>query len=389
MEPLLRSLGGFATLLDTLDEELFASLVQGIGHSILEVVAQQPAAGGRSAEAIVRMAEQSRQDDLPLWCPELGLCLSALKAALKNGDIADGQVGLAQVALNLASAGVPGSVTITFAQPCRLRWRHLILAPARRMAMRADGTQVHLEIESDQHTRAVTWSIEAPNPDLPVEHRLVRVQSGSFDAMLLSGPNCRELRLPQPVPMGVEAIAPAQRDQFHVGLDLFANAPASWRQWFTRVIRAVSLGQMPSAGFCSGSFDGYYGLISMSDVTDPLKIAETLVHESAHQYFFVINRVAPVARESDAEYYSPFVRRKRPIGRILMGYHAFVNVEIFYQHCLAEERSPAQCRSVLAQIGRELSMVEPVLAENADLTSVGRALFERLVAVRPVHAGTH
>lgn len=389
MESLLRGIDGFATLLEPLDEQLFAVLVQEIGRSILDVVAAQAPAQGQSVEAIMRMAERSRPDDLSLWCPELGHCLVALKAAPMSPDSANAQVGLAQLALNLSSAGVPGSVTVTFARPSRLRWRHLVLEPAYRLAIHADGVRVQAQIETGQGTRTVTWPIEAADPDLPTEHRLVRVRSGAFDAMLLSGADCRALGLPQPVVAGVESIAPTYGETLRAGLDLFAKAPAAWSRWFTRVIRLVSLGKMPDAGFCSGSFEGYCGLVSMSEVTDPLKIAETLVHESAHQYFFVINRVLPVAHESGAEYYSPFVRRKRPVGRILMGYHAFVNVEIFYQHCLSADTSPAQCRSVLAQIGRELSMVEPVLAESAELTPVGRKLFERLLAARPVHAGMH
>lgn len=58
-----------------------------------------------------------------------------------------------------------------------------------------------------------------------------------------------------------------------------------------------------------------------------IDIAGTLVPESSHQYFYLLEKIGAIDDGSDQQlYYSPATRVDRPISRLPMAFHAFVNV---------------------------------------------------------------
>lgn len=72
----------------------------------------------------------------------------------------------------------------------------------------------------------------------------------------------------------------------------------------------------------------------VSQITSPAAISETaemLVHECSHQYFNLALRFGLMKQPDAPDCYSPLTQSKRPLDRILVGYHAFGNVLLLYR----------------------------------------------------------
>src|SRR6185312_15271355 len=91
----------------------------------------------------------------------------------------------------------------------------------------------------------------------------------------------------------------------------------------------------PTDGLCSGSSASEPGRCHMSVRAGQVKLAEMLVHEATHQYYYLVTRLGPVDDGTDSTlYYSPVKNCYRPLAYILIAYHAFANVLLFSQRCL-------------------------------------------------------
>src|SRR4030095_1007542 len=78
------------------------------------------------------------------------------------------------------------------------------------------------------------------------------------------------------------------------------------------------------------------GTIGASLPASALSIGETLVHEASHQMANIRKRLGPLDDGSDDRgYFSPVKQTERPVDAILIAYHAFANVVLFYRACLA------------------------------------------------------
>jgi HEXXH motif-containing protein len=154
----------------------------------------------------------------------------------------------------------------------------------------------------------------------------------------------------------------------------------------TRVLRRLIVVAAPQAGIMSGNLHGYYSMFYISDCHDPLVVGEMLVHEASHQYFHSIEALEDVADQTDpTTYYSPFVRRQRTIDRLLLAYHAFANVYLYYRECSASQDLHKQANAGLRIVYDDLSVVEDTLMTSDKLTPTGRALIEPLY--REIHRG--
>jgi HEXXH motif-containing protein len=119
----------------------------------------------------------------------------------------------------------------------------------------------------------------------------------------------------------------------------------------------------------------------MSVGSNPLALAEMLIHEATHQYYHLLTRVAPVHDGSDDNlYYSPVKRRGRPLPFILLAYHAFGNVLLFTRACIqAGVPDPQQyLRKNEAELVPQLQQLEEGLRQTRALTPAGLALWRGL-----------
>lgn len=184
----------------------------------------------------------------------------------------------------------------------------------------------------------------------------------------------------------VEAVDNSMQAVFGDGLALLDRLMPHYVPWVTRVVHGVVVCAIEEPfHLVSGSWEDIPGFIHVSSPHVPVDIAEILVHEAAHQYFYMLERVGPLDDGTDTTlYWSPPIRMKRPLSRILMAFHALVNVLQLY-------------RAVRASGGEETAYVvanEPALCEaiealnaplqgNPALTRLGRSLYEPLAELLP------
>ena len=105
-----------------------------------------------------------------------------------------------------------------------------------------------------------------------------------------------------------------------------------------------------------------------------------LVHECSHQYYHLLTRLGPVDDGSDTTLaYSPVKNTGRPISMILLAYHAFANVELFYRHCQAAGlEDEGYCANNQEGLKPQLEQLEQALSATDALTELGQALWEPL-----------
>jgi len=163
------------------------------------------------------------------------------------------------------------------------------------------------------------------------------------------------------------------------GLKLLQEAAPKFAPWVGHVVRNV----VPLAAdryIRSQSASDYPGTIALSSPASRTAIAEMFVHESSHQYYHILERFEPVQDPAINEsFYSPVKKTQRPLSMILLAYHAFANVILFYRACLeAGIAESQQCELNIARHLPELRAMEQSLASSRSLTDAGRLLFDPL-----------
>jgi HEXXH motif-containing protein len=164
---------------------------------------------------------------------------------------------------------------------------------------------------------------------------------------------------------------------FLAAYELLAQYAPCYLPWVLRMVN-VLLPLHAAPGYSeSGSSDFLPGVVGASVNTSALRLAELLVHEGTHQYFHNLTGLGRVDDGSDQElYYSPVVRTQRPIDRILIAYHAFANILLFYRLCLENGIPDSQrCEREIALSLAQLEMLARPLRQTRALTPIGQAMF--------------
>jgi HEXXH motif-containing protein len=172
-------------------------------------------------------------------------------------------------------------------------------------------------------------------------------------------------------------------------LALIAGHAEMYVPWVGYVIRDLIPLPARSGTLQSWSEDSAPGIITVSlggipsDQRD-CAMAETLVHEATHQYFYILRRLGQFDDGTDRNlYFSPFKDTGRPITNILLAYHAFANVALFYRTVLADQSfskqatAPAAARR-LETLEQQLLPLESTLQRAVSITPLGRSLWEPL-----------
>ena len=150
--------------------------------------------------------------------------------------------------------------------------------------------------------------------------------------------------------------------------------------WIGRALRFVSpIHELPNV-MRSGSGRQWPGVAEISYCCEPVAIAEMLVHEATHQYYNILLMVEPVTDGSDQKlYYSPVRRCERPIEMILLAYHAFANVLLFYRCCRMKGLLDGGfCERNEKELLPDLRSLEASLRTTSSLTEVGNSLWKPL-----------
>ena len=163
---------------------------------------------------------------------------------------------------------------------------------------------------------------------------------------------------------------------------LTSNFAAEYGPWIEDVLWALFPVCPPNGqGYSSGSVKGLYGIIYESFPVSPLHAAEGLIHEACHQYYHLAQLETLFANGQDTRlYWSPYPKQDRPIDRILLAFHAFANLVLFYRACLAGGM-PFETERAEVEISFHIDNLRPLseaLEQSPGLTADGRALFEAI-----------
>lgn len=326
---------------------------------------------GRGVVELVESWIDREADLATAWNPALS------EAFYTIGNEDAGMVALrsAALAVHLSARGVPGEWTLTRLAPARFRWDGWLLPEADRVHVISDGA---------------TAKVVSSLGDTQLETNLVRDgdgwQADGAEQLLRFGePGSRITLLPRhalsPEELGersvdaVQEITPPMAAVWQSVLELLYRHAPVYLPWVRRLTRYVCPNEYPTLN--SSSSGMHVGLIHAVMRTDPMPLAELLVHESAHQHFHLLTRMGPVDDGSDTNlYYSPVVRNTRRLNMILLAYHAFANILLLYRLCRASGVADGgYCDKYEPRVVEQLTELEEPLRDNPALTPLGRSLF--------------
>lgn len=335
-----------------------------------------------ASEGLVELLERWASADRDTYHAALGALESALDAAC---GLADPVVAAARAAALACAHGEVGTWSARFAAPTRLRWSTALTAASRTVEVEAYGDGVDIAVGAGQRTTlALVDGAVARGPG--AEHLdACRMRD---QALVLLAPWAHDT-----LPFGLRVDGsvlpgPVLRDQLARALELLGSAAPHYLEWIDPVLQEL----IPVEGggmMRSGTYDAAPGLVHASFPCGPAALAEMLVHEASHQYYHLAERAGPVHDGSDGGlYWSPARRTERPLDRILLAYHAFANIMLFYEDCLIAGRDDrGYCAHNKRQWWSELETLQRPLESARSLTPIGEALWrplaERLAAVPP------
>ncbi len=274
----------------------------------------------------------------------------------------------ARLAAHFHGLGQRGTWSAQLAAPRTVRFGHRVTPAAAHLVL--DGDALHLDGRATTVDALRTLGVV----EVPGGHGAVWL-AGADDAEALSLDPAK----------GFSAAPLADRvTELRAALEAVARFAPEYLPWIGGAVRVVA--GWPGSGdkVMSGSVPGQPGVVYVSSPLSTLRVAESLIHEAAHQYFHIGELHTRFHTLADAAtYWSPYVQKERPIDRILLAYHAFANVSVFYQRVLAgtdDAATVARARFALEQHRPHLHTFREVLERSPGITAPGRALHRTLAA---------
>jgi len=182
----------------------------------------------------------------------------------------------------------------------------------------------------------------------------------------------------------VSEITGEAAESFEAGMTVLERNTPQYVPWVERVLCGIVVCPREAEfRLVSGSWEDVPGLVHMSSPHNGIDIAEILVHEAAHQYFYMLQRVGPVDDSTDNQlYWSPPIRKNRPLSRILMAYHALANVQLLFEAVRSNETNDKwdieYVRVNEPDLQAAIRALDQPLRGNPALTKLGRGLYDLL-----------
>jgi HEXXH motif-containing protein len=270
--------------------------------------------------------------------------------------------------LHLHTCGIEGAWVAQMPSPVAFRICDAALSPTESLAVHARGDDILVETRDSHASTALVRGADG----------CWRAQAGSAGRVRLGV---------RDVIVGADEDAGAATDRLVPAVEACRRAVALMERhapgflpWVEKVIRRVIALDGSDGVLRSFSDQDRPGTIGASLPASALSIGETLVHEASHQMANIVKRLGPLDDGSDDRgYFSPVKQTERPIGAILIAYHAFANVVLFYRACLASGvEDVAHCRRNEERHVRELGILLGHLRASPALTDLGRGLVDPL-----------
>lgn len=164
--------------------------------------------------------------------------------------------------------------------------------------------------------------------------------------------------------------------KFQEGYCLLSENPL-YLNWFLQVVHTINVTSAPSDGFSSGSNKYGYGHIFMSENAEVLDIVETMVHESAHQYFFLAWLLDPLVENEDESFYSPLKNQLRPAKMIVLSWHALANILLAISSI--DKYKGSEGKSRIEKYKAQFDPLTDIVLNKIRLTQFGEVFVDNLL----------
>jgi HEXXH motif-containing protein len=299
--------------------------------------------------------------------------------ALRLSNTADIVAAAAGVASLFASAGEEGLWRCRLSTPSRLLFGPWLLPPATEIATLSAGGVVTFTLRSER-AEPRTLIFRSDGSAWTSDQTLDKFTLAANSILLMS----EDGLLPDERPSGVTdsewRADSTAATMLATAITLLGDRAHPYAGWVRDALSHLILLGGSTKELRSGSASDQYGLSFMSLPENPIALAENLVHESSHQYFAMSEWVDAVDDGTDETlYYSPAVKRGRPLSAILLAYHAFANVLLTYRSMLDSGFDiDGYAAYNNAWLSKEVADLAKPLDGNAALTDVGLSLYEPL-----------
>lgn len=183
--------------------------------------------------------------------------------------------------------------------------------------------------------------------------------------------------------------SPLKEDWIRKELQVLKEACGTDFLSFIGILKTLTVVEIPGKGqlpYFSGADTNCWGAMHASPPRDEFVFAETVTHEAAHTWLFLVEEVSPLAERcwDGNDCISPWRDDARPIGGVIHGVFVFSCAALVLQRLLAShQQADVVLRGrVEERICRLVSQVEAALVELSNspvLTKTGIALVETTV----------
>lgn len=372
----------FATPVPGLDERILDALAgtkaQGLVDALIAVRSDEIESSSRGLVDFLREWSSGPASFEPAWDVAFG----RLEWLLALGGLDASEVAV-RVALRLVETGASGV------------WDADVPAMTARLGGNVLEKFVHVDVQRSSNGPIVrarrcdgpdltcSWRQGANAWDAPGASKLASVGVRRPIDLLASS----SLPPASDDPQGFEGVRPVRSIDattvrtFARAFEILREVGADYLDWVERVLRVILVCERPeSSWMVSGSAAMLPGVVHVSYPAGAMDMADALVHECAHQNFYLLEHLDAFDDGTDDRlYWSAPVRRERPLSKILMAYHAFANVLLFYD---ALRVAGADDEGYVDRHERRLvdlvAQLDAPLRENCALTELGRMLYTSL-----------
>jgi hypothetical protein len=316
-----------------------APAVKEMALSFYEVISDEIIASAAQLQPAIREQDLRLDDDLKYagaercWMPELGI---ALELARQGGRSA--RDSWAQLALCNTMLGNPLDVAMDISAGTCLQFAGLRLPRAETLKISSDGVDA-LILAGEREFKFRRIGHRWEHDSSPT---LLRKYAPGTDVVVTGG-NCLDAAVAPPDDIPIESdMFPAAVTNIAEAFSIVEHVAPEYTLWTRQLIRQVHvLGDRVGTtkirvGRSSPHRPGHISTTAQQTV---IAQAETLIHESSHQHFYMLKLTHRVSKETvqQATFISPLNGKMRDISRYLLAYHVVANIMVFYSKATRDQ----------------------------------------------------
>lgn len=359
-----------------------------------KVAESLPALNGLYHEALLPMTSEVEPTAL-VWQPEMGAGL----ACLKRGDPMSAMVHSLFAAHALGPAKASWSIVLP--KPSRFSLGGHLFDLEGVVTVHADGCELLIQCD-DGHVRrlelyqdgklwqardpgsiATEWGYSPPAFARYPEFGSVYVQPWRLPP---NAPGLVDVIIDWPP--GHEYAATAKEwwdasspaDQLGRALEVLHTLSHDYTDWIRPMFRGIAATPITIDGARqSGSYVDHAGVFNCGFPVEPEALAEVIVHEISHQYMMLLSSVVSLVEKKSGEvYFSSIKGRKRPLDRVLLGYHAAANMTLYWLDVVEMWGTSPSREEALASMRDHACEMADVLERSQGLTQSGALMVQML-----------